>query len=325
MPDFSLTNLFSPEVIQNTVTPWLLDSGAKALRILLIVALAAVVSRIVARVFQSVIKRVVAESKDGDQLAMLERRKRTDTLSSVAARAAAITIWGIAIVMALSEVGFNVGPLLTGAGVAGVAIGFGAQHLVGDFLGGFFMLIENQIRVGDVAEVNGKGGLVEQLNLRTTVLRDLQGIVHVFPNGKIETISNLTRDFSYWVFELGVAYKENVDRVINILFELGDELRKDKDFSPKILNDIEVFGLDKFGDSALIIKGRIKTMPLQQWSVGRELNRRIKNRFDQEGIEIPFPHRTLYFGQAQEAEEVLKELENKRRPQSPKEETGGEG
>ncbi len=321
MPEFSIETLFSPEVLESTVTPWLLEAGAKGIRVLLVLALALVLSRVLARVFSSIIKRLVAEHRDGDELGNLERRKRTDTLTSVAGRTAAIAIWVIAAVMALSEVGFNIGPLLAGAGVAGVAIGFGAQNLVGDFLAGFFLLIENQVRVGDVCEINGKGGLVEQLNLRTTVLRDLQGVVHVFPNGKIETLSNLTRDYSYWVFDLGVAYKENIDHVINLLHELGAELRKDKDFAPKILNDIEVFGLDKFGDSALMIKGRFKTMPLQQWSVGRELNRRIKIRFDQEGIEIPFPHRTLYFGEATGTEEVMEAL--KRRPASQaREDTG---
>jgi small-conductance mechanosensitive channel len=200
--------------------------------------------------------------------------------------------------MALRELGFDVGPILAGAGVVGLAVGFGAQNLVRDMITGLFMLIENQVRVSDVAIINGTGGLVEEVNLRTTVLRSLDGTVHVFPNGTINTLSNMTREYSYHVFDLGVAYKEDVDRVMEVITDVGRELEAAEPYSEYIIQPLEILGVDKFGDSEVVIKGRIKTQPIQQWAVGREFNRRIKRRFDEEGIEIPFPHRSLYFGEA---------------------------
>jgi small conductance mechanosensitive channel len=161
-----------------------------------------------------------------------------------------------------------------------------------------FLLVENQIRVNDVVVINGTGGLVEEINLRTTVLRSLDGTVHIFPNGAITSLSNMTREYSYYVFDVGVAYKEDTDRVVEVLREVGRELREDPEYAPLILEPLEVLGLDKFADSAVIIKARIKTLPVQQWKVGREMNRRIKKRFDELGIEIPFPHMSLYFGEA---------------------------
>jgi small conductance mechanosensitive channel len=179
-----------------------------------------------------------------------------------------------------------------------LAVGFGAQNLVRDVITGMFMLIENQVRVKDIAIINGTGGMVEDINLRTTVLRGLDGTVHTFPNGMITTLSNMTRDFSYYVFDLGVAYKENIDRVARVLREIADELRQDPAFGPYILEPLDVLGVDQFSGSAVILKARIKTVPVRQWMIGREMNRRIKNRFDELGIEIPYPHRTLYFGEA---------------------------
>jgi len=200
--------------------------------------------------------------------------------------------------MVLNELGFDIKPILAGAGIVGLAVGFGAQNLVRDVISGLFMIIENQVRVGDVAILNGTGGLVEAVNLRTTVLRGLDGAVHIFPNGTVNTISNLTHNFSFYLFDIGVAYKEDTDRVINVLNQLSDEIMADPTFSPEILEPLEILGVDKFDDSAVIIKARIKTKPIKQWMVGREMNRRIKRRFDEEGIEIPFPHRTIYFGEA---------------------------
>jgi small conductance mechanosensitive channel len=200
--------------------------------------------------------------------------------------------------MTVSEFGVNVAPLLAGAGVAGLAVGFGAQNLVRDVISGLFILLENQIRVNDVAIINGTGGLVEEINLRTTVLRSLDGIVHVFPNGAITTLSNVTREYSCYVFDIGVAYKEDTDRVVQLLKEVGDELKQDEACGPEMIEPVEIFGVDKFADSAVVIKGKLKTMPSKQWMVGREFNRRVKKRFDEEGIEIPFPHQSLYFGEA---------------------------
>jgi small conductance mechanosensitive channel len=152
--------------------------------------------------------------------------------------------------------------------------------------------------VGDVAIVNGTGGLVEAVNFRTLVLRDLSGVVHVFPNGTINTLSNMTHEWSAYVFDIGIAYKEDVDEVIGVMKAVGDEMRGDDYFGPLLLEDIEIFGVDAFADSAVVIKGRLKTRPIKQWEVGREFRRRLKKAFDREGIEIPYPHRSIYFGEA---------------------------
>ena len=159
------------------------------------------------------------------------------------------------------------------------------------------MILENQVRVGDVAVVNGSGGLVEKVNFRTIVLRDLSGTVHVFPNGTINTMANLTSEWSAYVFDIGVAYKEDVDKVMEHMRQVGKEMRADKKFGPLMVDDVEIFGVGDFADSAVNIKGRLKTKPIKQWDVGREYRRRLKYRFDAEGIEIPFPHRSIYFGE----------------------------
>jgi small conductance mechanosensitive channel len=199
--------------------------------------------------------------------------------------------------MVLSELGINIAPLLAGAGVVGLAVGFGAQRLVQDVITGVFILFQDLMSVGDVVKLGDKAGVVEALSIRTVRLRDLSGTVHTIPFSAIEGVSNLTRDFSFYVFDLGVAYREDVDAVIALLQQIGEELRGDAEIGPLILEPLEVFGLDAFGDSAIMIKGRIKTRPIKQWQVGRAFNRLVKLRFDEQGIEIPFPHRTLYFGQ----------------------------
>jgi small-conductance mechanosensitive channel len=204
----------------------------------------------------------------------------------------------VATLMVLRELNVDVMPVLTGAGIIGLAVGFGAQTLVKDFISGFFLILENHIRVGDVARINGTGGLVEAINLRTTVLRDLEGIVHVFPNGSIETLSNLTKDFAFYVVDVGVAYKEDTDAVVEVLREVGAELTADPILAESVLAPLEVLGVDAFEDSQVTIKIRIKTLPLKQWEVGRELRRRIKKAFDARAIEIPFPHLSVYFGEA---------------------------
>ncbi|MCC6207124.1 MAG: mechanosensitive ion channel family protein [Gammaproteobacteria bacterium] len=227
-----------------------------------------------------------------------EAAKRAETLARLIRQAAIILIWAMIILMILREIGIEIAPILASAGVVGLAVGFGAQNLVRDLITGFFMLLENQVRVGDVAIVNGTGGLVEQINLRTIVLRDLSGVVHVFPNGTINTLANVTREWSAYVFTVGVAYKEDTDHVVEVMRRVGAELKHDAIFGPLMIEDIEIFGVDEFADSAVNIKGRIKTVPIRQWDVGREYLRRVKMKFDQEGIEIPFPHRSIYFGEA---------------------------
>jgi small-conductance mechanosensitive channel len=195
--------------------------------------------------------------------------------------------------MILKEMNFDVRPLLAGAGVVGVAVGFGAQSIVKDIVSGLFLLIENQVRVNDVAVINGKGGLVEEINLRTTVLRAEDGSVHVFPNGSIQSLSNLTREYSYYVFNLSVDYKEDPDHVAKVLKEIADQLQSEDPYHSAILAPLEVMGVDQLGDFAVLIKARFKTLPGQQWLIGREMNRRIKKRFEEAQIEMPFPTQTV--------------------------------
>jgi small-conductance mechanosensitive channel len=227
-----------------------------------------------------------------------EADKRADTLVRLLRQAVLIALWVIAGLVVLREVGVEIGPILASAGIAGLAVGFGGQNLVRDVIAGFFMILENQVRVGDVAIVNGTGGLVERINFRTIVLRDLAGTVHVFPNGTVTTLANMTNEWSGYVMDIGVAYKEDMDKVIKVMKDVGAELRADESFGHNMVDDIEVFGVDSFGDSAVVVKARIKTKPIKQWEVGREYRRRLKIAFDRDGIEIPFPHRSIYFGEA---------------------------
>ncbi len=270
--------------------------GAHALRICLILAVAYVIIRLVEGVIPRLRTHVVHRmTRSGSNL---ELEKRAATLGGVFRKTVAVVVWAIALVMSLKEAGFDIGPILAGAGVVGLAVGFGAQNLVRDVLSGVFLLLEDQVRVNDVAIVNGTGGLVEQINLRTIVLRGLDGTVHVFPNGAITTLSNMTHGYSYYVFDVGVAYKEDTDQVAEVLKGIAAQMMKEEPYSASILEPLEVLGVDKFADSSIIVKVRIKTLPIKQWEVGREMNRRIKKEFDRLGIEIPFPHTSLYFGEA---------------------------
>jgi small-conductance mechanosensitive channel len=247
-----------------------------------------------------------------------EVEKRISTLGRIFRKATMVIIASFGGMAVLSELGFDIKPILAGAGVVGLAVGFGAQNLVRDIISGLFFIFENRIRVGDVAIINGTGGLVEQVNLRTVVLRGLDGTVHVFPNGGINSLSNMTYLYSYYLFDVGVAYKEDTDRVVAVLKELSEEMMRDENFGSAILEPLEILGVDKFDDSAVTIKARIKTLPIKQWFVGREMNRRMKRRFDELGIEIPFPHRSLYFGEASKAIRV--QLEGTRELKDQKEE-----
>lgn len=238
-------------------------------------------------------QRLLRRGEGADET-LSEATKRTETLIRLLRQAIHIVIWVVALLTILRELGVDIGPILASAGILGLAVGFGAQNLVRDVIAGFFIILENQVRLGDVAIINSTGGLVEAINFRTLVLRDLAGTVHVFPNGTISTLSNMTREWSGYVFDIGVAYKEDVDTVIDIIQTVGEELAADEHFGPLIIEPIEVFGLDDFADSAVVIKGRLKTRPIQQWAVGREFRRRLKYAFDERDIEIPFPHRTLY-------------------------------
>ena len=267
------------------------------LRVLFILFAAWIGLKIVRRVLRKMELHLMSMAEK-DEHSPAEQQKRIETLIRLVRQAIIIVVWVVVGLVVLREFGVDIAPILASAGIAGLAVGFGAQNLVRDVISGFFIILENQVRMGDVAIVNGTGGLVESVNFRTIVLRDLSGTVHVFPNGTISTLANLTHEWSAYVFDIGVAYKEDVDRVIAIMRQVGEELRDDETFGPLMVDDVEVFGVDNFADSAVIIKGRLKTKPIKQWDVGREYRRRIKYRFDAEGIEIPFPHHSIYFGEA---------------------------
>ncbi len=243
------------------------------------------------------LKRTLLNRSDkDDKVDTAEAEKRIITLTSIIHGLIKIILWVIFIMIILQKFGINIAPILAGAGIIGLAVGFGAQELVRDFISGFFIILENHIRSGDVAIINGTGGLVEKIEFRTTTLRDFSGVVHIFQNGKISNISNMTKEWSAMVFEIGVAYKENPQVVMDLMKQVGDELQNDPEFKDKIIEPMEIFGLDKFADSAIIIKARLKTKPSEQWAVGREYRKRLKYAFDQHNIEIPFPHTTVYWG-----------------------------
>ena len=267
------------------------------LRILFILLAAWIGLKVVRRMLHKMEKHLL-EVSDKDELAATEQQKRVETLIRLVRQAIIIVVWVVVGLVILRELGVDIAPILASAGIVGLAVGFGAQNLVRDVISGFFMILEDQIRVGDVAVVNGTGGLVEKVNFRTIVLRDLSGTVHVFPNGTVNTLANLTNEWSAYVFDIGVAYKEDVDQVMELMRQVGKEMQQDSTFGPLMVNDVEIFGVDNFADSAVTIKGRLKTKPIKQWDVGREYRRRLKYRFDAEGIEIPFPHRSIYFGEA---------------------------
>ncbi|HEX8712220.1 MAG TPA: mechanosensitive ion channel family protein [Terracidiphilus sp.] len=268
------------------------------IRIIFILLVAWIATHVIHNWLPRLHKRIVSHMLGQRGTDDLELEKRAATLSGIIRKTLAVGIWILAAVMALKEAGFDIGPILAGAGVVGVAVGFGAQSLVQDVISGMFLLLENQIRVNDVAVLNGTGGLVEAINLRTTVLRGQDGTVYVFRNGAINTLANMTHGFSYYVFDLAVAYKEDTDRVIEVVKEIAGRMMQEEEYKSMILAPLEVLGVDKFADSAVIVKARFKTAPVKQWAVGREMNRRIKKKFDEVGIEMPFPTTSIYFGDA---------------------------
>ncbi len=274
-----------------------IDFAQSSLRILLIIIAAYIAIRLL-RIGMNRLEGVLIKAGETKEAAPGAARQRVQTLTGVLGTIAVVIVWFIVALMSLGQVGINIGPILAGAGVIGLAVGFGAQNLIRDLVSGFFLILENQIRVGDVAKINGTAGLVERITFRTVILRDLSAVVHVFPNGTIQTLSNLTKDWSAYVIDVGVAYKEDTDRVVEVMRRVGEELRAVSEYGSVMLEPIEVFGVDDFADSAVIIKARLKTQPLKQVFVGREYRRRLKKAFDAEGIEIPFPHRTLYTGEA---------------------------
>jgi small conductance mechanosensitive channel len=225
-----------------------------------------------------------------------EQAKRIETGMRVIQSIVVAVIVTVVALQIMSEIGISLAPLLAAAGIGGLAIGFGAQTLIKDLIAGFFLLVENQVRIGDVVNIGGSGGFVESMGFRTLTLRDMNGSVHIIPNGSVEKVVNMTRDYSRYVFDVGVSYREDPDEVMAVLERLGEEMRNDPEYGPDILEPLEMLGVDRFEDSAVIIRCRITTRPIRQWRVGREFNRRLKKEFDRRGIEIPFPHRTIYMG-----------------------------
>src|SRR5215469_227509 len=256
------------------------------IRIAVILIFAYLCTFIVSRLLRQLRKYTVKVMLRAGGGSEIELEKRAKTISGLTRKVLVVLIWTIAWLMILKEMNFDVRPLLAGAGVVGVAIGFGAQNIVKDVLGGLFLMLENQIRVNDVVVINGKGGLVEEINLRTTVLRSEDGAVNVFPNGSIQSLSNLTREFSYYVFTLGISYQNNSDQAVRILTELGDSLASEDPYRSLILAPLEILGVDQLTNSSVVVKARFKTLPSQQWTVGREMNRRIKQRFGEAQIDL---------------------------------------
>lgn len=270
------------------VKDWLLSSGIKI--VLILIALFVVLKLV--KSFSKRSSKLFLKKRDDE-----ESRKRAETISSVIRNTMSVTVVTLALLILIGQIGIEIGPLLAAAGIAGLAIGFAGQSLVKDIINGFFILLEDQIRVGDIVEVGGISGVVENINLKLTRLRDLEGNVHFIPNSIIDIVSNKTKEYSCYLLDIGVAYREDADEVMEVIKDIDREMREDPAWKDQILQPIEIFGLDRFDDSAVVVRARTRTLPAKQWGVGREFKRRIKKRFDEMDIEIPFPHTTLYMGQ----------------------------
>jgi moderate conductance mechanosensitive channel len=265
------------------------------IEVAVVLALAFAAYRLLKLVIRRLIEREIAEE---DPVVRRLREQRAHTLASLLGNFALIVVVGITILTVLSLF-MEIGPLLASVGVLGLAISFGAQSLVKDVITGTFMLMEGQFGIGDVVKVSDVSGMVEKITLRTTILRDLHGVVHIIPNGEITRVSNLTKTFSQAVLDVGVAYKEDVDQVIAVLRDIGSDFHNDAEWRALLVDEPQVLGVQELADSAVLIRMVAKTLPLKQWDVARELRRRIKKRFDADGIEIPFPHLTFYWGEQQ--------------------------
>jgi small conductance mechanosensitive channel len=275
-------------------TRWWVSMGGAAttlLRVTLIIVAAWVLIAVLQRAIRTLRERIASRMDDR------ESTKRAETLGRVFRYLASVVVSLIAVMLVLAELGVSVAPILGAAGVVGLAIGFGAQSLVKDFFTGFFILLENQIRQGDVVKLGEHAGMVEVVTLRYVQLRDYDGNVHYVPNGHISTVVNMTRGFSNAVMDIGVAYRENVDEVMAVMRQVAADLQKDPAFELKILAELEIAGVESLADSAVVIRCRFRTLPLEQWGVKREYLRRVKAAFDEHGIEIPYPHMTVYAGQ----------------------------
>ena len=261
---------------------WLLHDG---LRVCLII----VVAYALIRIGSAVARRFERELNTGTGLDVIDRAKRARTLSAMVHKTFTAVVTVIAILMVLIQLDINIMPVLTGAGIAGLAVGFGAQTLVRDVISGFFLILEDQVRVGDVAIVNGQGGVVEAVNLRTIVLRDEEGTVHIIPNGEVKTLANRSRDFSYFVFSVSLPFETDPDFAAQVIKEVGASLLVDPELRQFILEPLELYGVDDLQPN-LVLKGRIKTVPLKQWTVGRELRKRLAAALKARNIQLPIAH-----------------------------------
>jgi small conductance mechanosensitive channel len=265
-----------------------------AFRVVMIAVIAWILIGVMQRLIRAFRERLAARMDDP------EAKKRAETLGRVFRYIVAVVISLIATMLILAEVGVSVAPILGAAGVVGIAVGFGAQSLVKDYFTGFFVLLEDQIRQGDVVQIAGIGGLIEEITLRYVRLRDYDGNVHYIPNNLITTVTNMSRDFAFAVVDVAIAYREDIDEVAAVMREVAAAMRSDPVYGPKIIENIEIAGVEKWADSAIVIRSRIKVRPLDQWSVRREYLWRLKKAFDAQGIEIPYPHLTVYAGVAKD-------------------------
>lgn len=277
--------------------PWT-GAALVALRIALIALFAWIAAAILNRMIRLFRQRIARRFDDREQV------KRAETIGRVFRYIVSVVISLLAGVLILSELGVSVAPILGAAGVVGLAIGFGAQSLVKDYFTGVFILLENQLINGDVVEIAGKSGLVEDVTLRYVRLRDYGGNVHYVPNNLITTVTNMSRGFAQAVIDVGIAYREGVDQALEVMRAVGRDMRGDVALGPKILDDLEIAGVDQLADSAVVLRCRFKVAPLQQWDVRREFLRRIKKAFEANGIEIPFPHVTVYAGAGKDGSAV---------------------
>lgn len=280
--------MYSIDIV-SLASEWLVSHG---IRIAIIIVGAYIGVKVLHRVIHKAIWRYVTQGYEGK--GTVAQEKRMNTLHDIASSALNIGALILVGLMVLSEIGIDIGPLIAAAGVAGIAVGFGGQYLIRDVIAGLFIVLEDQFRVGDVVKIAGVSGLVEDISLRDTVLRDLDGIQHFVPNGEITIASNMTKFWSRAHLNIGVAYDTDIDKAIKILNDVGSSMSEDADWKDKIKKPIEVVGVDNFGDSSIDIKVLGDTEPGEQWAVMREYRKRLKSEFDSAKIEIPFPQRTVH-------------------------------
>lgn len=280
---------FSFQSIIQNIIPWVFSHGIKII-IILIAAL------IVVRFGRIFLEKAIRKLIKPDQVVKDPgaEKKREDTLIKIFSSTFKAIIWAIAILMILPEFGIDISGIFLGAGIIGVAVGFGAQYVIRDFLAGLFIMLENQYRVGDVVQLAGVGGKVEDITLRRTMVRDLEGVVHYIPNGEIKVASNQSQEYSRVYLKIGVAYKESIDKVFEIINQTAQKMAQDEQWKRAIIETPKVLGVDEFSDSAVIVGVLGETIPLKQWEVSRELRKRIKEAFDRENIEIPFPQVSVW-------------------------------